>query len=51
LRLIIEDKDVPNIRDIEVGKKKLGEICEITKSLYKGYLIKILPEAVTGSVF
>jgi putative methanogenesis marker protein 7 len=51
LRLIIEDKDVPMIRDIEVGKKKLGEICELKRSLYKGYLLKILPESVTGVVF
>ena len=50
-RLIIEEEDEARIRDIEVGKKKLGEICEIRKSLYKGYLLKILPEAVTGSVF
>lgn len=52
LRVIIdEEEEVARIRDIEVGKKKLSEICEIKKSLYRGYLLKILPEAVTGSVF
>ncbi|MDI6810731.1 MAG: methyl-coenzyme M reductase family protein [archaeon] len=51
LRVTIEDDDLALIKDIEVGKKKLSEICEIKKSLYKGYLLKILPEAVTGSIF
>lgn len=51
LRVIIDEEEVARIREIEVGKKKLSEICEIKKSLYRGYLLKILPEAVTGSVF
>jgi putative methanogenesis marker protein 7 len=51
LRVIIDEEEVAMVRDIEVGKKKLSEICEIKKSLYRGYLLKILPEAVTGSVF
>ncbi|MBE0516568.1 MAG: methanogenesis marker 7 protein [Methanophagales archaeon] len=51
LRVIIDEEEVARIRDIEGGKKKLSEICEIKKSLYRGYLLKILPEAVTGSVF
>ncbi len=51
LRMIIDDDEVARIREIEVGKKKLSEIGEIKKSLYRGYLLKILPEAVTGSVF
>ena len=51
LRVIIDEEEVARIRDIEVGKQKLSEIGEIKKSLYRGYLLKILPEAVTGSVF
>lgn len=51
LRVNIDEEEVAKIRDTEVGKKKLSEICEIKKSLYRGYLLKILPEAVTGSVF
>lgn len=51
LRVNIDEEEVARIRDIEVGKKKLSEIGEIKKSLYRGYLLKILPEAVTGSVF
>ncbi|RZN34343.1 MAG: methanogenesis marker 7 protein [Methanophagales archaeon ANME-1-THS] len=51
LRLLISDIEASKLRDIEVGKKKLGEISELRKSLYRGYLLKILPEAVTGSVF
>ncbi|MDI6885942.1 MAG: methyl-coenzyme M reductase family protein [archaeon] len=51
LRVNIDEDEVARIRDIEVGTKKLSEICKIKKSLYRGYLLKILPEAVTGSVF
>jgi len=51
LRVKIEEEDKEKIKDIEVGKKKLSEICEIKRSLYEGYLLKILPEAVTGSIF
>lgn len=51
LRLLIGDADVPRIQELEVGKKKLGEITTLKKSLYRGYLLKILPEAVTGRLF
>jgi putative methanogenesis marker protein 7 len=51
LRVKIEEEDKEKIKDIEVGKRKLSEICEIKRSLYEGYLLKILPEAVTGSIF
>ncbi len=51
LRLIIDEIDEPLIKELEIGKKKLAEICEIKKSHYKGYLLTILTEAVTGSVF
>ena len=48
---IDDDEDVARIRELEVGKKRLSEICEIKRSSYRGYLLKILPEAVTGSIF
>lgn len=51
LRVKVEEEDEERIKDIEIGKRRLSEICEIKKSLYEGYLLKILPEAVTGSVF
>lgn len=51
LRVKIEEEDEERIKDIEIGKRKLSEICEIKKSLYEGYLLKILTEAETGSVF
>lgn len=51
LRVIMDEDEVAMIREIEVGKKKLSEICEIKKSLYRGYLLTILPEAVTGSIY
>ncbi|HUV80600.1 MAG TPA: methyl-coenzyme M reductase family protein [Candidatus Bathyarchaeia archaeon] len=51
LRINIEEKDVGRIKEVEVGKKKLSEICDLKKSLFKGYLLKIRTEAVTGSVF
>ncbi len=51
LRVKIEEKDIDKIKEIEIGKKKLSEICEIKKSKYTGYLLKIKSEAVTGSVF
>jgi len=51
LRLNIEDDDVPAIKDVEVGSKKLEEICELKKSLYKGYLLKVKTEAEVGSIF
>jgi putative methanogenesis marker protein 7 len=51
LRLNIEDEDVPTIKDVEVGARKLEEICTLKKSLYKGYLLKVKTEAEVGSVF
>jgi len=51
LRVKIEEEDEERVRDIEIGKRKLSEICEIEKSGYEGYLLKILPEAVSGAVF
>lgn len=51
LRVKVEEEDEERIKDIEIGKRRLSEICEIKKSFYEGYLLKILPEAVTGSVF
>ena len=51
LRVKIEEGDEGKIRDIEIGKRKLSEISEIKKSLYEGYLVKILTEVVTGGIF
>ena len=51
LRVKIEKEDEERIKEITVGKKKLSEICEMKRSLYEGCLLKIRPEAVTGSVF
>jgi len=51
LRVKVEVEDEEKIRDIEIGKRKLSEICEIKKSLYDGYLLEILPEAVAGEIF
>jgi len=51
LRVKVEAEDEEKIRDIEIGKRKLSEICEIKKSLYEGYLLEILPEAVAGEIF
>jgi len=51
LRINIEEEDVGRIKEVEVGKKKLSEICDLKKSLFKGYLLKIRTEAVTGSIY
>ena len=51
LRLNIEDTDAPLIEELEIGTKKLAEICTIKKSLYRGYLLTILTEAETGGIF
>lgn len=51
LRINIEEEDVGEIKDVEVGKKKLSEICEIKKSLFKGYLLKIKTEAEVGGIY
>jgi putative methanogenesis marker protein 7 len=51
LRVTIEDEDVAKIKDVEVGTKKLSEICAIKKSLFKGYLLKIKTEAEVGSIY
>ncbi len=51
LRVKLEPGEEEKVREIEIGKRKLADICEMKRSLYEGYLLKILPEAVTGSVF
>jgi len=51
LRINIEEEDVGRMKEVEVGKKKLSEICALKKSLFKGYLLKIHTEAVTGSIY
>ena len=51
LRVKIEEEDIEKIKEIEIGNKKLSEICEIKKSLYTGYLLEIKSEAVTGALF
>ncbi|MHC1611242.1 MAG: methyl-coenzyme M reductase family protein [Candidatus Methanospirareceae archaeon] len=51
LRINAEEEDVERIKGVEVGKKKLSEICDLEKSLFKGYLLRIRTEAVTGSIF
>lgn len=51
LRVNIEDKEVERLKTVAVGNKKLSEICDLKKSLFKGYLLKIRPEAVTGSIY
>jgi len=51
LRVKVEEGDEENLKNIEIGKRKLSDICSITKSKYDGYLVKIFPEAVAGSVY
>jgi len=51
LRINIEEEDAGRIKEVEVGKKKLSELCDLKKSLFKGYLLKIRTEAVTGSIY
>jgi len=51
LRVKIEAGDEEKLKNVAIGKRKLSDICEIKKSEYDGYILKILPEAVTGSVF
>ena len=51
LRVNIEKEDLGRIREVEIGKKKLSEICDLKKSLFKGYLLKIRTEAVTGTIY
>jgi len=51
LRVNIAAEDVDRMKKIEIGKKRLFEICDIKKSIFKGYLLKIKTEAVTGSVY
>ena len=51
LRVKVEEEDEEKIKDIEIGKRKLSEICEIEKSLYEGDILKIKTEAETGAVF
>ncbi|MHC1599678.1 MAG: methyl-coenzyme M reductase family protein [Candidatus Methanospirareceae archaeon] len=51
LRVAIEEEEVERIKDVEVGKKKLSEICELKESLFKGYLLKIKTEAEVGGIY
>lgn len=51
LRVTIDDEDVAKIKEVEVGTKKLSEISDIKKSLFKGYLLKIKTEAEVGSIY
>lgn len=51
LRVKMEEEDIEKIKEIEIGKKKLSEICDIRKSMYAGYQLKIKAEAVTGPLF
>ncbi|HDN68720.1 MAG TPA: methanogenesis marker 7 protein [Methanomicrobia archaeon] len=51
LRVKVGQEDEERVLEIEIGKRRLSEICEMKESLYSGHLLKVLPEAVTGSVF
>jgi putative methanogenesis marker protein 7 len=51
LRMTIEEEEVERIKDVEVGKKKLSEICELKESLFKGHLLKIKTEAEVGGIY
>ena len=51
LRVRIGEEEAEELPSVQVGKRELREICEIRKSSYDGYLLKILPEAEVGSVF
>jgi Uncharacterized protein related to methyl coenzyme M reductase subunit C len=51
LRVKIEEEDEDKIREIQIGNRKLSEICDIKKSRYEGHLLKIRTEAETGRVF
>jgi putative methanogenesis marker protein 7 len=51
LRVKIGKEDLGKVENIAVGKRKISEICKIKKSLFGGYLLRILTEAETGSVF
>jgi methyl coenzyme M reductase subunit C-like uncharacterized protein (methanogenesis marker protein 7) len=49
--LNIEEEDVPTIKNVAVGKKRLSEICDLEKSRYKGYLLKVKTEAEVGRIY
>jgi putative methanogenesis marker protein 7 len=51
LRVSINEEDLEDIQGVEIGTRKLSEIAEIRKSLFKGYLVKIRPESEVGSIF
>ncbi len=51
LRVNIDEEEVAKIREIEVGKQTLSDICTIKKSLFKGYLLKIKTEAEVGNIY
>ncbi len=51
LRVSIDEEELGNIKTVEIGTRKLSEIAEIRKSLFKGYLVKIRPESEVGCIF
>ncbi|HDS45040.1 MAG TPA: methanogenesis marker 7 protein [Methanomicrobia archaeon] len=51
LRVIINEEDLDKIQDVEIGTRKLSEIATISKSFFRGYLVKIRPESEVGSIF
>lgn len=51
LRVSINEEELEDIQAVEIGTRKLSEIAEIRKSLFKGYLVKIRPESEVGSIF
>ncbi len=51
LRVKVEPGDEEKLKNIEIGNRKLSEICDIKESAYDGYMVRIHTEAVTGSVY
>ncbi len=51
LRVSIDENDLQNIQNVEIGTRKLSEIADIRKSRFKGYLVKLRTEAEVGSIF
>ncbi|MGC9445249.1 MAG: methyl-coenzyme M reductase family protein [Candidatus Methanospirareceae archaeon] len=51
LRVSINAENLEDIKAVEIGSRKLSEIAEVRKSLFKGYLVKIRPESEVGSIY
>jgi putative methanogenesis marker protein 7 len=51
LRVSINEEELEDIQAVKIGTRKLSEIAEIRKSLFKGYLVKIRPESEVGGIF